>query len=252
MTKIVISGCCGAMGNAVAQIAAQREDCAVAAGFDRSENNSYSFPVYTDLNKITENFDVIVDFSTPKALDSLLSFAISRNKPMVIATTGFSEEQIAKIEDSGKKVPIFFSANMSLGVSLIRELAVRAAKVLGGHYDVEIIEKHHNRKVDAPSGTALMLANAISEALPYDPKYIYDRHSSRIKRSPHDIGIHSVRGGTIVGEHDIIFAGNDEIITLTHQATSRAIFANGAVAAAGFIAAKQPGIYTMSDIVEEL
>lgn len=251
MTKILLSGCCGAMGNTVAGIAAGRADCSIAVGLDRNENSTLAFPVYTDIEKINEAFDVLVDFSTPKALDTLLDFAKTRQKPMVLATTGFSEDQVLRIEDAAKLVPIFFTANMSLGVCLLKELAVRAAKLLGGTFDVEIIEKHHNQKVDAPSGTALMLANAISQALPYDPKYVYDRHSNRQKRDAHEIGLHSIRGGTIVGEHDILFAGKDEVITLTHTAYSKAIFANGALAAAAFLVGKAPGLYTMSDLVEQ-
>ncbi|MEG1687862.1 MAG: 4-hydroxy-tetrahydrodipicolinate reductase, partial [Angelakisella sp.] len=153
---------------------------------------------------------------------------------------------------AGREIPIFFSANMSLGVSLLRELAVRAAKLLGGQFDIEIIEKHHNQKVDAPSGTALMLANAMSQVVDYDAKYVYDRHSSRTKREKCEIGIHSVRGGTIVGEHDVIFAGKDEVVTLTHTAYSKAIFANGALAAAIFIAGQPAGSYEMSDLVQSI
>lgn len=251
MTRIVLCGCCGAMGQTVAAVAATRHDCTIVAGLDRTPSSALPFPVYSDPYLITEDFDVLVDFSSPKALEDLLRFVGCKRKPTVIATTGFSEEQIGRIEDAAKDIPIFFSANMSLGVSLLQELAVTAAKVLGLQYNIEIIEKHHNQKVDAPSGTALMLANAVAQALPYDPSYIYDRHSSRQKRDSHEIGLHSVRGGTIVGEHDILFAGKDEVITLQHTAYSKAIFANGALAAACFMTDRTAGLYSMSELVEQ-
>ncbi|MEG0853649.1 MAG: 4-hydroxy-tetrahydrodipicolinate reductase [Angelakisella sp.] len=250
MVRIVLSGCCGTMGQVVAAAAAQRSDCKVVAGFDHKDNKSTDFPIYTDIHAISEDFDVIIDFSTPKALDNLTDFAILRKKPLVIATTGFSEVQIDHIEDTSRTIPIFFSANMSLGVSLMRELAVIAAKVLGGQFDIEIVEKHHNQKVDSPSGTALLLANAVSQAVPYDAKYVYDRHSNRVKRDPTEIGIHSIRGGTIVGEHEVIFAGQDELLTLTHTAYSKAIFAQGALSAAAFLCGCEAGLYEMSDLAK--
>ncbi|MEG2074223.1 MAG: 4-hydroxy-tetrahydrodipicolinate reductase [Angelakisella sp.] len=250
MIKIILSGCCGTMGQAVAAAAAERDDCEIVAGLDRNMNKPTNFPVYTDIHAIAEDFDVIIDFSTPKALDGLLEFALTRKKPLVIATTGFSEDQIGLIENAAAAIPVFFSANMSLGVSLMRELAVIAARVLGGHFDIEIVEKHHNKKIDAPSGTALMLANAVSQAVPYDAKYVYDRHSSRVARDKADIGIHSIRGGTIVGEHEVIFAGQDELLTLTHTAYSKGIFAYGALSAAIFIKGQKSGLYEMSDLTQ--
>ena len=167
----------------------------------------------------------------------------------MIATTGLSEEQIEQIRQTAKIIPVFFSANMSLGISLLCELAKKAAKVLGSDFDIEIVEKHHNRKVDAPSGTALMLADAVCEELEHQPQYIYDRHSRRAARSKNEIGIHSIRGGTIVGEHDIIFAGHDEVITLSHSAASKEVFAQGAVNAALFLVNQKPGLYNMGDLV---
>ena len=251
-TRILLSGCCGAMGNTIAAIAAGRTDCTIVAGLDRQPGDHHPFPVYQQLSLVREDFDVVVDFSSPKALDALLDYAKATGKPLVIATTGYTQEQIMAIQEAAAQLPIFFTANMSLGVSLMKELAVTAARVLGGQFDIEIVEKHHNQKVDAPSGTALLLANAISQALPYDAKYTYDRHSSRQKRDSREIGIHSVRGGTIVGEHDIIFAGRDEVLTLTHTAYSKAIFANGALAAASFLAGKAPGLYGMAELVEQI
>lgn len=252
MTRILLIGCCGTMGGVIAAEAAKRNDCVVAAGVDRNLTGAPSFPVYTDIEQVCEDFDVIVDFSTPKALDGLLKFVCSSQKPIVLATTGYTEEQIIHIEEAASHTAVFFSANMSLGISLMCELAATAARVLGGSFDVEIIEKHHNQKVDAPSGTALMLAKAVAQALPYDARYVYDRHSSRTKRDPHEIGMHSVRGGTIVGEHEIILAGRDEVITLGHTAYSKAIFANGALSAAAFLSKKPKGMYTMADVVDEV
>lgn len=251
-TKILLSGCCGAMGNTIATVAAGRTDCTVVAGLDRQPGDHHPFPVYQQPQQVQEDFDVLVDFSSPKALDGLLAYAKTTGKPMVLATTGYTQEQLMAIEDAAAHLPIFFSANMSLGVSLLKELAVIAARVLGPQFDIEIIEKHHNQKVDAPSGTALLLANAISQSLPYDTKYTYDRHSSRQKRDSREIGIHSIRGGTIVGEHDVLFAGKDEVLTLTHTAYSKAIFANGALTAAVFMTGKTSGMYGMSELVEQI
>ena len=252
MIKILLSGCSGAMGKTVAQAATIGTQYTVVAGIDRVATTQFDFPVFTQFDDIDVDFDVIIDFSNPKNLAPLLGYLQTSHKPVVIATTGFSQEQICDINDSASVAPIFFSANMSLGVSLLRELAVTAAKVLGEPFDIEIIEKHHNQKVDAPSGTALLLANAIAAALPHESKYTYDRHSSRVKRDSKEIGMHSVRGGTIVGEHDVIFAGQDEVITLSHTAYSKVIFAKGALSAAAFLATCANGIYDMSDLVQSV
>jgi 4-hydroxy-tetrahydrodipicolinate reductase len=191
----------------------------------------------------------MIDFSHPSALPDILDYAIDKKLPLVIATTGMSQEDVALIRESSLSIPVFFTFNMSLGVNLLVELAKKAASILGDGFDVEIIEKHHNQKIDAPSGTALMIADAVSEVLPYNASYAYDRHSVRKKRSREEIGIHSLRGGTIVGEHQVVFAGTDEIITLSHQALSREIFATGALAAARFLVEQRPGLYSMKDIV---
>ena len=252
MIKILLSGCCGAMGKTVTQATAMGTQYTVVAGIDRAVTDEFHFPVFTQFDEVNVDFDVIIDFSNPKTLPALLSYIKKTHKPVVIATTGFSQEQICDINDSADTAPIFFSANMSLGVSLLKELAITAAKVLGDPFDIEIIEKHHNQKVDAPSGTALLLANAISASLPHDSKYVYDRHSSRVKRENHEIGMHSVRGGTIVGEHDVIFAGQDEVITLSHTAYSKVIFAKGALSAAGFLASCDNGLYDMSNLVQSV
>lgn len=250
MIKILLSGCCGTMGQVVATAAAEREDCVIVAGLDHRICKPTYFPVYGDIHAVAEAFDIVIDFSTPKYLDSLLGYGLFHKKPLVIATTGFSEEQINRIEQASNVIPIFFCANMSLGVSLMRELAVTAARVLGEQFDVEIIEKHHNKKVDAPSGTALMLANAVAQALPYSAKYVYDRHSSRVPRDHEEIGIHSVRGGSLVGEHEVVFAGQDELLTITHTAYSKGIFAQGALSAAAFLKDCGAGLYAMSDLTK--
>ncbi|MCQ2478801.1 MAG: 4-hydroxy-tetrahydrodipicolinate reductase, partial [Clostridia bacterium] len=207
------------------------------------------YPVYKTIGEVKESTDVIIDFSHVSTLDSLLSYAKDNKKAIVLATTGYSKEQIEKIKDAAKVIPVFFSANMSLGINLLSALAKKAAMILGSDFDVEIVEKHHNQKIDAPSGTALMLANAVNSV--FDDKYNYefDRHSKRLKRPQNEIGIHSVRGGTIVGEHDIIFAGKDEVITLSHHAASKQVFANGAIKAAIFIAEQKSGLYDMNDIL---
>lgn len=239
------------MGQVITQAVAQRSDCRIAAGID-PHAPACDYPVYASADLCTEPCDVIIDFSHPSALSPLLEYAVSHRLPAVICTTGLSEEQIESIHQAARQIPIFFSANMSLGVSLLCELAKKAAQVLGGDFDIEIIEKHHNRKVDAPSGTALMLADAINETLGNKDVYVYDRHSVRKKRNENEIGISSVRGGTIVGEHEILFAGRDEVITLTHTAMSREIFAVGALNAAVYLSSKtEAGLYDMSDLIRE-
>jgi 4-hydroxy-tetrahydrodipicolinate reductase len=248
--KIIISGCNGKMGQVVESICNADSEVTVVAGFDLNQA-SRAYPVYVSPANFTGEADAVIDFSNPAALDGLLSFCVERNVPLVLATTGYSQEQLAKIEEAAKKIAIFRSANMSLGINVLLELVKKAASVLGDSYDIEIVEKHHNRKVDAPSGTALMIADAAASAVSYEPEYVFDRHSVRQSRDKKEIGISSVRGGTIVGEHEIIFAGRDEIIEIKHTAMSREIFANGAVRAAKYLAQGQaPGIYDMSRLVQ--
>ena len=248
MVSILLSGAGGKMGQAITRSVQQRTDCKIGAGLDLNPV-VVEYPVFSALSDCDVNCDVIIDFSHPSVTSSLLEYAAKHKIPAVIATTGLSEEQIEQIRQTAKIVPVFFSANMSLGISLLCELAKKAAKVLGSDFDIEIVEKHHNRKVDAPSGTALMLADAVCEELEHQPQYIYDRHSRRAARSKNEIGIHSIRGGTIVGEHDIIFAGHDEVITLSHSAASKEVFAQGAVNAALFLVNQKPGLYNMGDLV---
>lgn len=251
MTNIILSGCCGKMGRVIAEEVKLRDDCEIVAGVDVFSDNSSVFPIYSSFDKIGENADVIIDFSNPSALDGMLKYAVSNKVPVVICTTGFSSEQVNVIKKASENTAVFYSGNMSLGINLLIELAKKAEKVLGKAFDVEIIEKHHNRKLDAPSGTAMMIADGISQAMEQEPQYVYDRHSYRKKREKNEIGIHAVRGGTIVGEHQVIFAGHDEVLTLTHQAQSREVFAVGSINAAVYLKGKTCGMYDMSDMLRE-
>ncbi len=248
MTRILLSGCCGRMGRNVIDTVKNRKDCEIVAGIDIVDDSSIGFPVFQCYDDVQVKADVIIDFSNPALLPDMLAYALKTKTAVVIATTGLNDEQIKDVEKASEEISVFFSYNMSIGVSLLSELSKVAAKVLGDNFDVEIVEAHHNQKLDAPSGTALMLANAVKEEMP-DAYFEYDRFSKRQKRNQNEIGIHSIRGGTIVGEHSVIFAGNDEIITLSHSARSRAIFATGAVNAAVFLADKVCGIFNMSDLV---
>ncbi len=250
MVRLIISGCNGRMGRVVEAICAADPDFEIAAGFDLLGTGDRDFPVYSSPAEFQGEADAVVDFSSPAALDGLLEFGVSRRIPLVLATTGYSEEQLAAIERAAARIPIFRSANMSLGVNVLLELVRAAVKALGEGYDLEIVERHHSRKVDAPSGTALMIADAAAEVLPYTPEYVYNRQPVRRPRGNCEIGISSIRGGGIVGDHEVLFAGRDEVIELRHTAMSRDVFASGAVRAARFLAGvTQPGLYDMSDLL---
>ena len=250
MTRIILTGACGKMGRVIQDVVNKRDDCEIVAGVDKFNDNCASFPVYASLNEVKEDADVVIDFSNPSLLDDLLDFGKKTNTALVIATTGFDDCQKKKIDDASDVCPIFFTYNMSIGINLLANLAKKAVAILGNDFDIEIIEQHHNQKIDAPSGTALMLADAISEEFDKPMKYEYDRHSKREKRTKDEIGIHSVRGGTIVGEHSILFAGRDENITLSHSARSKEVFAVGAVNAALYMKNKAPGMYDMGELVK--
>jgi len=238
------------MGRVMSAIAAGDPDVETVAGFDVDIRQLDNYPVYARPLDFFGDADVIVDFSSPSALADLVGYAVLRKLPLVICTTGFSEAQLADIANAAQQIPVFRSGNMSLGINLLADLVRRACAVLGSSFDVEIVEKHHRRKVDAPSGTALMLAEAASSALPYDPEYLFERQSFRRARTDHEIGISSIRGGTMVGEHEVIFAGRDEVIEIKHTAASREIFAVGAMKAAKFLAAAgKPGLYDMSHLL---
>lgn len=251
MVNFLMSGCNGRMGQVIAESVKERSDIALVCGVDTYTEKKNDFPVYADFSNISEKVDVIIDFSNPSALEGLLDYALKNNVPCVLCTTGYSDAQIEAINKAAEKIAIFRSGNMSLGINLLIELSKMASKVFGTEFDVEIVEKHHNKKIDAPSGTALMIADGIASVRTDDPEYIYDRHSVRKKREQKEIGISSIRGGTIVGEHDVIFAGNNEVLTISHQAQSRSLFAVGAINAAAYLAGKPAGSYDMSDLLKE-
>ena len=252
MLKIIISGCNGHMGRTVARIAEADSDVEVAAGFDVNTEKTGSFPVYADPMEYGGHADAIIDFSNPAALTNLLDYAQLKKTPVILCTTGYDDAQLACIRKASEKIPVFKTGNLSVGINLMMDLIAKTSAFLGKEFDVEIVESHHRRKVDAPSGTALMLAEAARTSLPYDAEYIYERQSVRKPRADNEIGISSLRGGTIVGEHSIIFAGLDEVFEIKHTAYSRDIFASGAVKAGKFMATVQkPGLYDMQDVLKD-
>jgi 4-hydroxy-tetrahydrodipicolinate reductase len=240
------------MGRAVAELCRDNEDAVIAVGVDTNTVKLGDFPVYADPMEFNGYADCAVDFSHASALGSLLDFCVSKNMPMVLCTTGYNYAQNAAINIASKEIPIFQSANMSYGIHVLKDLAARAAALLGGTFDIEIIERHHNQKLDAPSGTAIAICDAVAGALPYAAEPVYDRHAARKTRDKSEIGMHAVRGGTIVGDHDLIFAGHDEVITITHSALSREIFAAGAIKAAIFMSdVKKPGLYGFEHLTKQ-
>ncbi len=251
MTDIVIQGICGRMGHVLCDMIAQRTDCRVVAGLDIADGEQNGIPVYDSPEKLAGRGDVVIDFSSPAAVENLLPYCAAHKLPAVICTTGLSEDLQLRIVQLSAAVPVCKSANMSMGINVHVELCKRASAILGPGYDVEIIEQHHHNKLDAPSGTALMLADAVNEENDGAYHYVYDRSSVRQKRDPMELGISSVRGGSIVGDHEVLFCGPDEVITLKHTAYSRNIFANGAINAAVYLAGREPGLYNMSDLIAE-
>lgn len=250
MTRIIMHGCNGKMGQVITGICKEDPSVEIVAGIDVMDNIDNGYPVFTDINACDVEADVIVDFAAAVAVDKLLRYAEDKNIPVVLCTTGLSPEQLSKVASVSEKVAILKSANMSLGINTIMKLLKDAIGVFcPAGYDVEIVEKHHNLKVDAPSGTALALADSINEASNNQYEYIYDRSQTRTKRNKKELGISAVRGGTIVGEHEVIFAGIDEVIEIKHTAYSKSVFAKGAVEAAKFLAGKPAGMYNMSDVI---
>lgn len=250
MYRLIMHGCNGKMGQVISGLVAADEDACIVAGIDYKDDGHNSYPVYTDIESCDVEADALIDFSAAPAVDKLLSYCERKNLPCVLCTTGLSEEQLEKVRQTSKKVAVLKSANMSLGINLLFKLLKEAAGVLApAGFDMEIVEKHHNQKVDAPSGTALALADSINEEFDNAYEYVYDRSRVRQKRSQKEIGISAVRGGTIVGDHDVIFAGADEVITFSHTAYSKAVFGKGAVQAAKFLAGKPAGMYDMSDVI---
>lgn len=250
MVKIIMHGCNGHMGQVISGIVEKDPDAEIVAGIDIADQGKNSYPVFTDIDACQVEADAIIDFSSAKATDKLLEYSAARQIPVVLCSTGLSQEQLAKVEETSRRVAVLKSANMSLGINTLLKLVQDAAKVLAAAgFDMEIVEKHHRLKLDAPSGTALALADSINEAMDNQYHYVYDRSQKREKRDDKEIGISAVRGGTIVGEHEIIFAGQDEVIEFKHTAYSKAVFGKGAVEAAKFLAGKPAGRYDMSDVI---
>lgn len=250
MINIILRGCNGRMGREITGLLEEDDTAAIVAGIDISISSDNKFPVFYSFKQCNIPADVIIDFSSPVNVREMLDFAIDRGIGIVLCTTGFSKEDQRLIEEASKLIPILKSANMSMGINLILKLVKEATKALSdAGFDIEIIEKHHNKKVDAPSGTALAIADAINDALDNQYEYVYDRTNIRAPRQKKEIGISAVRGGTIVGEHDVIFAGSDEVIEIKHTAYSKAIFAKGAIQAAKFLSDKPPGMYNMNDVI---
>lgn len=252
MTRIIMHGCNGVMGQVISKTAQGDASLEIVAGIDLNPTSPFGYPVFPSLEECDIEADVIIDFTVAKAVDTLLDYVDKTKTPLVLCTTGLSKEQLGRVHELSENTPIFFSANMSLGVNLLIGLAKQAAKVLStSNFDIEIIEKHHNQKVDAPSGTALAIAHAINETVDFQYEYKFDRSQEREKRTKNEIGIHAMRGGTIVGEHNIIFAGQDEIIELKHNALSKEVFAVGALRASTFMKGKTTGLYDMSHLISE-
>ena len=251
MTRIILHGCNGHMGKVIVGLVSEDAGMQIVAGVDIADQGKNDFPVYTKLSDCQAEADVVVDFSSARAVDAVLSYCEERKLPLVECTTGLSEEQLAHLQKTSEKVAVLKSANMSLGINVLMKLLKEAARVLApAGFDVEVVEKHHHLKVDAPSGTALALADSVNEAMDNSYHYVYDRSQRREQRDAKEIGISAVRGGNIVGEHEVIFAGTDEVVTFTHTAFSKAVFGKGAVEAARFLAGKGPGLYDMSNVIE--
>ncbi|MCK9482510.1 MAG: 4-hydroxy-tetrahydrodipicolinate reductase [Bacteroidia bacterium] len=248
MTRVILNGCNGRMGKTLATLIASQQNVEVVAGIDLNQGDA-SFPVFSSLSECDVIADVIIDFSTPQSLHSYVPSAVEKGLALVVATTGLEEKELSLLEEASSKIAIFRSGNMSLGINLLQKVVATAAKVLADSFDVEIVEKHHNQKQDSPSGTALMLADSVNEALDNSLSYTFGRHGLKTKREKGELGIHAVRGGTIVGEHEVLFAGEDEVISFSHRAFSRNVFATGAIAAAKYITTVAPGIYNMSDML---
>lgn len=251
MLNILLSGVSGAMGGILQDIINANEDMTIVAGYDATPPSNLSFPVYSDLSKFTGKADIIIDFSHFKAFPGIFKYASQNKVPLVIATTGLSDEDLAQINEGSKTFPIFKTANMSLGINLLAKALKDISKQLEASFDIEIIEKHHNKKIDAPSGTALLLADAVNDSLENKKEYTYGRYGRDAKREVNEMGIHAIRGGTIPGEHTVIFAGNDEIIEFKHSALSKKVFGEGAVKAARYIANKAPGLYDMTMLIND-
>ena len=252
MVRVIMNGCNGKMGQVITGIIAEDAQAEIVAGIDVYDGIKNPYPVFSNIADCNVDADVIIDFSNAKAIDGLLDYVEAKKIPVVLCTTGLSEEQLQRVEKVSKEVAVLKSANMSLGINTIMKLLQQAVQVFApAGYDVEIVEKHHNQKLDAPSGTAIALADSMNEVMDHQYEYIYDRSQRRQKRDAKELGISAVRGGTIVGEHEVIFAGTDEVIEIKHTAYSKAVFAKGAVEAAKFLAGTPAGLYDMSHVISE-
>ncbi len=253
MIRIIMNGCNGRMGQVISAMVAEDPELTMAAGIDPKDDGHNAYPVFSDITLCNVEADCLIDFSTASVVDRMIDYCAERGLPCVLCTTGLSGEQIDRVKEASQKTAILRSANMSLGINLLLKLLKKAADVLApAGFDIEILEKHHNRKLDAPSGTALALADSINGELGGAYEYVFDRSGRRQQRPQKEIGISAVRGGTIVGEHDVIFAGTDEVVTFSHTAYSRAVFGRGAVQAAKYLAGKPAGLYDMSDVIEDI
>ncbi|MBF7097732.1 4-hydroxy-tetrahydrodipicolinate reductase [Alkalibacter mobilis] len=246
--NILLSGCNGGMGKAISNLVSGMNDVSIAAGFDSKPSNDHPFPVFTDLSKMTEDIDVVIDFSHFSAFDAIVDYSLKNKTPLVMATTGLTDDDEQSLINISGQIPVFRTANMSIGINVMLGLVSQAEKLLKG-FDIEIIEKHHNKKLDSPSGTALMLANELNNSSEKRYDFIYGREGKSTKRQENEIGIHAVRGGTIAGEHTVIYAGEDEIVEIKHSAASKAVFAKGAIEAAKFIYKKENGLYDMKKML---
>lgn len=250
MVRVIMHGCNGRMGQFITKMAKEDAGVEIVAGVDPFDGIKNDYPVFKSIDECNIEADVVIDFAAKSAVEGLLDYCVSKKLPLVLCTTGLDALELKKVEDAAKEIPVLKSANMSLGINLIMKILKEYSALLADEgYDIEIVEKHHNQKKDAPSGTALALADVINEATEDKYQYTYDRHEKLAKRDKLEIGISSVRGGTIVGEHEVIFAGEDEVITFEHTAYSRSLFAKGAISAAKFLAGKEPGYYSMQDVV---
>lgn len=249
MTRIFLNGCCGRMGRAVSAMASENPEFEVVAGADLIDNNGFAYPIFKSVSECDVDYDVIVDFSTAAGVPSVIDGALAKNKPLVCCTTALDDSTVEKLKEASKVIPVFKSANMSVGMNVLIGLVKQASKILYPGYDIEIFEAHHRRKIDAPSGTALMIADAINSQVDDDLEYVYDRHSERKSRGDKEIGFSCVRGGNIVGEHEVYFISDEETVKISHSAKTRDAFARGALSAANFVNGREPGYYSMDDVI---